>query len=97
MYKPTHHFLERWNEYYPNLDWNHEIKYSSIPGKNTKKKIKNQCPKNKHKMTVDGKKFYLINNDKSIVFVCSIDRVVVTVFPYEHGKRKERFFGILQK
>lgn len=96
MYKPTNHFLQRWTEYYPDQDWEHQLKYSSIPKGITKKRIKQQCPKNAHKMTRDGKYFYLINNGKTIVFVCSADRAVITVFPYEKGERKERFFGILQ-
>lgn len=97
MYLPTNHFIQRWEEHFSDLDWQHEIKYSSRPGIKTKIKIKNQCPKNSYKMTVSGDQYYLINQERTIVFVCSIDGVVITAFPYEKGERKERFFGILQK
>lgn len=97
MFKPTNHFIQRWKEHFSDLDWKHEIKYSSKPGVKIKKKIKKQCPKNSYKMTVDGEQYYLINNGRTIVFVCSIDGAILTAFPYENGERKERFFGILQK
>lgn len=97
MFKPTHHFLKRWTEFFPDLNWERETKYASRPGNKIRRKIKKQCPQNRHNMTRSGKKFYLINRITNIVFVCSIDRIIVTVFPYENGKRKERFFGILQK
>jgi hypothetical protein len=82
IYKTTQHFLERWSEYFTDMDWEYEIKYSSTPGKKTKQKIKKQCPQNSYKMTNSDRYYYLISIEPLYLYALQM----VQLLQYLHMK-----------
>ena len=68
-WKPTDHFLKRWNEYFPELNWEQEFQTARRLGSKTRKRVREQCPVHKHEMALSGQKFYLINGYRTIIFM----------------------------
>lgn len=77
--KITKHAEKRWNERFSHLELLNEWNKSKPAGKNTRKKIKKQCPN--HDM--NGFKGYYYMTTKDIVFVVAPKIIIITVFPLE--------------
>lgn len=88
-WKPTGHFLKRWGERFPDLNWKQEIESTRVAKSTLRKKINKLCPRVGVKPTVSNDKFYLVSPMRKIAFICSIEREIITVFSYAKEEKEQ--------
>lgn len=74
------HAQMRWRERFPELDMQAEFAAAKRPGKNQRRKIREQLPRRSKQVRAFHGRYYLVS-PHDVVFVVAPPEVIVTVFP----------------